>query len=91
MSCFEWLLKEVDNVDSTIINTLISLAGSLIGTFGGILATSKLTEYRIKELEKKQDKHNSVIERTYRVEDRLELYDEKFKVVNHRINDLEGK
>lgn len=78
-------------MDSTVINALISLAGSLIGTFGGILATSKLTEYRIKELEKKQDKHNSIIERTYRVEDRLELHEEKFKVMNHRINDLEGK
>ena len=45
-------------MDFQIINTLISLCGSLVGTFAGIFATSKLTEYRIKKLEEKVDKHN---------------------------------
>lgn len=76
-------------MDPTILNSMISLGGSLIGTFAGIIATSKLTEYRIKELERKVEKHNSVIERTFRLEDKFELVDEKIRVANHRIDDLE--
>ena len=64
-------------------------AEKLVGTFAGIVATSKLTEYRIKELERKVEKHNSIVERTFRLEDKFELVDEKIKVANHRIDDLE--
>ncbi len=67
-----------------IIISLISFLGSALATFGGIFASSKLTAYRIEQLEKKQDKHNAVIERTYRLE-------EQMKVANHRIDDLERK
>ena len=76
-------------LNPTIINALISLAGSLIGTFAGIVATSKLTEYRLKELERKVEKHNSIVERTFRLEDKFDLVDEKLKGVNQRIDDLE--
>jgi hypothetical protein len=78
-------------MDPTVISALLALAGSLIGTFAGIVTSSKLTEYRLKELEKKQDKHNQVIERTYKLEERMELVEERQKVANYRINDLEGK
>ena len=78
-------------MDPTVISAILALVGSLVGTFGGIIASSKLTEYRIKELEKKQDKHNQVIERTYRLEERMELVEERQKVANHRIADLEEK
>ena len=57
----------------------------------GIFVNSKLTAYRIEQLEKKQDKHNAVIERTYRLEKEVELQAEKIKVANHRIDDLERK
>jgi len=67
-----------------IMVALIGLAGSGIGTFAGIVASSKLTNYRIGQLEKKVDKHNTVIERTFRLE-------EQMKVANHRIADLEEK
>ena len=60
-------------MDPTIISAILALVGSLIGTFAGIVTSSKLTEYRLKELEKKQDKHNQVIERTYKLEERMEL------------------
>lgn len=43
----------------------------------------------ISNLEKKQDKHNSVIERTYKLEESTKLLDERQKVANHRIDDLE--
>lgn len=78
-------------MDPTVISAILALIGSLVGTFAGIVTSSKLTEYRIKELEKKQDKHNQVIERTYKLEERVELIEERQKVANHRITDLEGK
>ena len=78
-------------MDPTVISAILALVGSLVGTFAGIITSSKLTEYRIKELEKKQDKHNQVIERTYKLEERMELVEERQKVANHRITDLEGK
>ena len=66
-----------------------SCIGTLIGTFGGILTSNRLTAYRIEQLEKKVDKHNSVIERVYRLEDNDKLLEEKIKVANNRISDLE--
>lgn len=78
-------------MDSAIISALIALAGSVIGTFAGVLTSSKLTEYRLKELEKKVEKHNNLVERMFILEDRVNLHEEKLKVANHRIEDLEGK
>ena len=46
-------------MNSEMINTILSLVGSCIGTFSGIIAASRLTAYRIEQLEKKVDKHNN--------------------------------
>ena len=54
-----------------IMIALIALIGTAIGTFGGILMSSKLTVYRIEQLEKKMDKHNTLIERMYKLEERV--------------------
>ena len=70
-------------------DTLINFLGIIVGTFGGILASSRLTNYRIEQLEKKVDKHNTLIERTYKIEEKCAVYDEQIKVANHRITDLE--
>ena len=70
---------------------MITLLGSALGTFGGIFVNSKLTAYRIEQLEKKQDRHNAVIERTYKLEESVKLQEEKLKVANHRIEDLERR
>lgn len=48
-----------------------------------------LQAYRIEKLEEKVDKHNQVVERTYKLEQEYSLLDEKIKVANHRIDDLE--
>ena len=72
-----------------VIVSLITLMGSALGTFAGIAVNAKLTNYRIEQLEKKVDKHNKVIDRVYRLEQRDAVVDEEIKVVNHRINDLE--
>ena len=87
-------------MDSQIAVALIGLAGSAFGSLVGVVVSYKLTTYRIEQLEKKVEKHNKVVERTYdleRREDLLEarldehekLYAEKLKVANHRIEDLE--
>lgn len=78
-----------EEMDSTIISAALVLIGSLVGTFGGIVTTNKLTSYRIQQLEKKVDKHNNLIERTYKLEQRAAVIDEEIKVANHRIDDLE--
>ena len=74
-----------------IIVALLGLLGSGVGTFGGILVSSKLTQYRLEQLEKKVEVHNQVIDRVYKLEERTELQEEKIKVANHRIGDLEKK
>ena len=73
----------------TIIVAIISLCGTLMGTFGGIMTSSRLTGYRIEQLEKKVEKHNNVVERVFRLEDNDRLLEEKISVANHRISDLE--
>lgn len=45
-------------MNSEIIVALIAFLGTMLGTLGGILASSKLTNYRIEQLENKVDKHN---------------------------------
>ncbi len=74
-----------------IVVALIGLAGSAIGSLVGILTSSKLTSYRLEQLEKRVQAHNNLIERTYKLEERTELQEEKIKVANHRIEDLENE
>ena len=76
-------------MSENITIALITLAGSGLGSLVGILASAKLTNYRIEQLEKKVDKHNTVVERTYKLEQNFCLMDEKIRVANHRIDDLE--
>ena len=76
-------------ISDTIIVAVIGLMGSGAGAFGGILVSSKLTQYRLGQLGKKVQAHNHLVERMYQVEERTELQEEKIKVANHRIGDLE--
>lgn len=68
---------------------VIALIGTLVGSGGGILIANKLVNYRLEQLEKKVDKHNCVIERTYKLEERCAIAENDIKVANHRIADLE--
>ena len=69
-------------MNTEIIIALISFLGSVIGTFGGIVASSRITAYRLEQLEKKVDKHNNFAER-------IPLVEKDIKVLNHRVEDLE--
>ena len=72
-----------------IVVAIIALAGTAIGSLGGILAANRLTTYRIEQLEKKVELHNHIMERTYRLEEQEAVLEERVKVANHRIDDLE--
>ncbi len=51
--------------------------------------TIALIDYKLEELTKRVDKHNNVVERVYELEQQAEVHDERIKVANHRIDDLE--
>ncbi len=76
-------------METQVLVALITFVGSAIGTLGGILASTRLTIYRIEQLEKKVDKHNCVVERMYEAEKNISVINEDIKVFNHRIDDLE--
>ena len=69
-------------MDNTVIVALISLLGTLVGSLGGIMVSTKLTNYRLEQLEKKVEKHNNFA-------GRVPVLEEQMKVANHRIDDLE--
>ena len=69
---------------TTLAAAAMSLIGTLAGTFGGILVSNRLTNYRIEQLEKKVAAHNSVVERTYRLEGQM-------TEVQHDIRDLKAE
>lgn len=74
-----------------ILVGVLSLIGTVIGTFGGIMASNRLTNYRVEQLENQVKKHNNLIDRMYKVEERTEILEHAQKVANHRIDDLENK
>jgi hypothetical protein len=71
-------------MDTSIIVALLAFAGTALGTIVGARQNTKHVTYRIEQLEKKVEKHNDVIRRTY-------ILEEKIKVANHRLDDIENK
>ena len=74
----------------TIIVAALSLVGTLAGAYFANRKSTALIAYRLEQLENKVNKHNQVIERTYKLEEQEAILEEKLKVANHRIDDLEG-
>ena len=73
----------------TIIVGVLSLCGTLGGAYLANRKSSALIAYRLEQLEEKVNKHNGVIERTYALEQRVSVDEEKLKVTEHRLSDLE--
>ena len=69
---------------------VLSLIGTLAGTFGGILTSQRLTAYRIEQLEKKVEKHNNLIDRTYKLEEQNAVQDDKIETMMHLIEKMGG-
>lgn len=65
---------------------ILSLIGTLVGTLGGILVTNKLTTYRIEKLEEKVDKHNNLVERTYKLEGRMNAVEQGIETLHEDFN-----
>lgn len=80
-----------ETIIAAVISAAASLLVSLITSNAQQEKTRALLDYRLEQLEKKQDKYNSVIERTFRLEEHEAVVDEKLKVANHRIEDLERR
>ena len=82
-----------------VIVAALSLVGTLVGAYLANRKSTALIAYRLEELEEKGNKHNNLVERTYKLEQRMEVIEaklegtenlltEKVKVANHRIEDL---
>ena len=72
-----------------VITAGLAFLGTAVGAYYSNQKTTALVIYRLEQLEAKVEKHNSVIERTYRLEEAKEIFEEKMRVANHRIDDLE--
>ena len=72
-----------------IIVAVLSLVGTLAGAYLANRKSAALIAYRLEQLEQKVAKHNGLVERTYHLEEAAALTEEKLKVANHRIDDLE--
>ncbi len=70
-------------METEIIVALIALAGTVLGSGGGVLVSSKLTAYRLQQLEKRVAEHNQYARR-------MPVVEEQIKVINHRVADLES-
>ena len=71
-------------IEPSVLVALLSLAGTLIGTLGGILVSSKLTNYRLQQLENKVDKHNGFAEK-------IPVLQEQIRGITDRLEDLERR
>lgn len=76
-------------MSEAITVALIGLGGSALGSIAGILVSSRLTQYRLEQLEKRVQAHNSLIERTYRLEQEQRLLQERVKNNARRIEEME--
>ena len=89
------IIERINKMSEAIIIAIISpLISGGAAIIVGVLSSNKtkaLIEYKLDELTKKVEKHNNVIERTYKLEELTALQEEKIKVANHRIEDLERR
>lgn len=73
-------------VTEAIIVALLGFAGTLLGSLFGVLAAQKLTQYRLSQLEEKVNKHNNLIERTFKLEGRMDEAEHDIRDIKNRIN-----
>lgn len=72
-----------------VIIAIVSLIGTLVGSYLSQRKGTALIAYRLEQLEVKVHMHNNLIDRTYKLEQSQKLQEEQIKVANHRIEDLE--
>lgn len=74
---------------TAVITEVVTLLVCIINNRAQHNKTIALFDYKLSELTKKVEKHNNLIERMYELEKKVELHEEKIKVANHRIEDIE--
>lgn len=79
----------MDIIITAVITEVVTLLVCIINNRTQHNKTIALFDYKLSELTKKVEKHNNLIERTYELEKKVELHEEKIKVANHRIEDME--
>lgn len=81
----------METIISSIITGTFATVVCVITQIASNSKTRALIEYRLMELEKKQDRHNDVIERTYKLEEATAVQEQKLSEVNHRLTTLENE
>lgn len=76
-------------MNSEILVALISFAGTAVGSIVAVVTANSLTNFKIEELKKQVEKHNTIVDRVYKLEASDQVRTEEIKVINHRIEDLE--
>lgn len=69
-------------MDNQTVIAIITIACTMISSFAGILVANRLTNYRIEQLEKKVEKHNTLVER-------MTVVEESCKSAHHRLDSVE--
>lgn len=80
----------METIFASLVSASVTLIVCIINDRSQNDKTRALMEYKLDELTERVNKHNSLIERTYRLEEDVALHEEKIKVVNHRLEDLEN-
>lgn len=78
-------------MNDSIIVAILSLIGTALGAVVSVLTANRLTNYKIDELRKVVEKHNGLIDRTYKLEKDVTIVNEKMDVLDHRVDALERK
>ena len=74
-------------IDPTLIVLFLSVLGTLVGSLAGVITANKLTSYRIEQLEKKVEKHNNIVERTYVLERDLKA---AYRLIEENADDIKA-
>jgi len=68
-------------VSTEVVVALLALAGTLVGSFTGIVVANKLVNYRLEQLEKKVDQHN-------KLKERVAVTENEIRMINLKIQDM---
>ena len=67
-----------------IIIAILAFVGTCVGTVGGIVASARLTNYRLAQLEEKVGKHNNFAERIPIIEEHIKTIEKRLDVVENK-------
>lgn len=77
-------------ISEAVLVAVIGLCGSCVGSLFGVICSTKVTNYRIEQLEKKVDRHNDLIEKMFKVEQEQAVFSTRISGIDHRLETLES-